>query len=103
MATKIIGQGTAASTNLTSRPVAQVHEHALEVLNELRVEQDKAFSIAFAGTQCCAKDDEILPRNIFSVIEDMLADGRLIGSLRGLINELAEAAGSDYMGSRSNA
>ncbi|WP_432731449.1 hypothetical protein [Variovorax sp. W6] len=103
MATKIIGQGTATPNNPPSRPAAQVHEHALEVLNELRDEQDKAFSIAFAGTQCCAKDDEILPRNIFSVIEGMLADGRLIGSLRGLINELAVAAGSDYLEGRSNA
>lgn len=96
MATKIIGQGTAAPNN-PPRSAAHVHEHALEVLKELRVEHDKAFSIAFAGTQCCAEDDQILQRNIFSVIEEMLTDGTLIGSLRRLINELAQAAGSDYV------
>lgn len=87
MATKIIGQGP------TRRTAAEIHAHAISVLNESAEDRERLYAVAAAGAKLC-RDDNRLFHHLFSVIEDLTADCTLIGSLRRIFNELAQAAGS---------
>jgi len=100
MATKIIGQGPATPTS--HRSAATVHGHALEVLKELTTESDKVFAVASAGRHLCAASPHNSEGSVFAVIEDLAGDATLLHSLRPLINELAQAAGSDYVEGQSH-
>lgn len=97
----IIGQRTAAPKTSSQRSAATIHAHALCVLNEWNDEQEKIYCVA-AGGMALGDDKTLVQTNLFTVIRDFAGDAVLLGSLRRLINELAKAAGSDYVEGQSH-
>ncbi|MGJ7529192.1 hypothetical protein [Variovorax sp. GB1P17] len=81
-----------APTATAPRTAATIHAHALSVLEECISEQDKIY----AGAAWCGTKFPI-ERRLFTVVEDSGSDRVLFGMLGKLINELGQAAGSDYL------
>lgn len=63
------------------------------MLNELGEEQGKVYAVASAG-RAFVGDGAVTENHLFSVIETLCGDVTLTNSLRRLIAELAERAGS---------
>ena len=90
MASKIIPENTA-----NRRSVESLHEYALVLLDELNEEQDKAYAVASAG-RAFVGESAVTENHLFSVIETLCGNAVLTNSLRTLIAELAERAGSTW-------
>ena len=97
MATRkfIAASAATPSTNPQSSAAAD-HAYALSLLNEWSGEQEKIYCVASGGKAYC-DDSTVVQRNLFWVIEDIAESTALCSRLRGLINDLARAAGSDYV------
>lgn len=74
------------------RGAAELHMHAVSVLDEWRGEIDRIFAVAAAGRVYCGEHHP-LHQSLFQVIEDMLSDGLLPKMLRERIDDLARSAG----------
>lgn len=71
---------------------AEVLRHrAMNLLQEMRQESEKAFAIATAG-QALVGENAITERCLFTVIEDILSDAVLQTELERTITELASLA-----------
>ena len=91
MASKIIPENPS-----NRRSIESLHEHALVVLNELGEEQGKAYAVASAG-RAFVGDGAVTKNHLFSVIETLCGNAILTNSLRKLIAEIAERAGSTWV------
>jgi len=69
-----------------------LYERAISLVDEVDGMASMTYSVASAGRAFCG-EDQPSEQNIFSVIELLTQDTKLTSALRGLIEELARAAG----------
>lgn len=76
--------------------VEQLHQSALDLIEELNEHTDKIFCVASGGKAYASGGNAHTEAAIFDVIKDMTSTTDLACMLRDRINELAARAGSGF-------